>query len=62
MRQRLAMRTDNPYGKDPAQLQAVLADLEEVEPLLRASADAELDGTLPVGTLADAVELLARTG
>jgi shikimate kinase len=36
--ERLATRTNNPYGKRPGEVARVLADIETVEPLLRKSA------------------------
>jgi hypothetical protein len=40
-----------------------MRDLAEVEPLLRATSTCELDGTAPVGRLADRIEsLLAAPG
>lgn len=53
--ERLATRTNNPFGKDPAQLAAILADLEVVEPLLRRSATLEIVTTVPVAAVADRV-------
>jgi dephospho-CoA kinase len=58
MVERLAARTNNPYGKEPDELERILRDHAEVEPVLRASADVELDGTTPVRVLADALEWL----
>ena len=52
---RLASRTTNPYGKDPAELAAILADQRAVEPLLRASATLEVVTTVPAGRVADLV-------
>ena len=52
---RLASRTTNPYGKDPAELAAILADQRAVEPLLRASATLEVITTVPAGRVADLV-------
>jgi len=43
IRERLASRTNNPFGKAPGELARVLADLEEVEPLLRRGATLEID-------------------
>lgn len=51
--QRLATRTTNAYGRTEAERAQVLADLDEVEPLLRRSADLELDTTEPVAAVAD---------
>lgn len=43
MLERIATRTNNPYGKTPEQRAAVLRNLAEVEPLLRSGADVEID-------------------
>lgn len=42
LRERLATREDNPFGKIPEQVAQVMADLAEVEPLLRRVADVEI--------------------
>ena len=55
LEQRLRTRTGNTYGRDTAELEQVLADLEEVEPLLRRSADLVLATTTPPPQLADAL-------
>ena len=60
--ERLTSRTNNPYGSDPAHREEVARYVRDVEPLIRRSATCELDGTLPVQELADAVEALLRTG
>ena len=57
---RLASRTTNGYGKDPAERERILDDLAEVEPLLRRTATTELDTRRSVPDLADAVEALVR--
>jgi dephospho-CoA kinase len=41
--ERLATRTNNPYGKQPDELAEVLSNLENIEPLLRQGADHEID-------------------
>jgi dephospho-CoA kinase len=51
--ERLRTRTTNSYGREGAELAQVLADLEQVEPLLRRSADLVLDATEPVARVAD---------
>jgi shikimate kinase len=56
---RIDERTDNPYGKSPEERELVLRHLEQVEPLLRATATAELDATAPLEVLADRLERLA---
>ena len=48
MTERLAKRTNNPYGKDPAELAEVLSFKETVEPALRRRADLEIDTTIPL--------------
>jgi shikimate kinase len=52
---RLAHRTTNPYGKNPAELAETLEYLDTVEPLLRASATLEVVTTVPVPDVADTV-------
>ena len=51
--QRLRARTGNRYGRAGAELSQVLADLAEVEPVLRRSADLVLTTTAPQSQLAD---------
>lgn len=53
--ERLATRTNNPYGKDPAELAETLRYQQTVEPLLRASATLEVVTTVPVAQVADIV-------
>jgi shikimate kinase len=53
--ERLAVRTANPYGKDPAELAETLLNQQAVEPLLRASATLEVVTTIPVAEVADIV-------
>jgi shikimate kinase len=53
--ERLATRTTNPYGKDPAEGAETLDYLETVEPLLREAATLEVVTTVPVGQVADIV-------
>ena len=50
--ERLAARTTNPYGKDPAELAETLHYQQTVEPLLRASATLEVVTTVPVAQVA----------
>jgi len=58
--QRLASRTGNPYGKDPAELAAVMRSLEEIEPLLRARATHEIVTTRPIEQVVDELAAIAR--
>ena len=53
--ERLAGRTNNPYGKDPTELAETLEYLETVEPLLREAATVEVVPTVPVKQVADIV-------
>ncbi|WZH37355.1 MAG: AAA family ATPase [Microbacterium enclense] len=56
---RVRSRTNNPYGRTAEQQEEIRASLEEVEPLLRRGATAELDARSSVKDLADAIALLA---
>lgn len=58
LRERLATRDTNDFGKDPHELERILGDLAEVEPLLRATSTTEIDTTAPLAEVADAVEAL----
>jgi len=63
LRARLATRATNDFGKTPEELDRILRDVAEVEPLLRATSTCELDATAPVTDLADRIEsLLAAPG
>jgi len=53
---RVAARTDNPYGKSPAQRAEILENLALVEPLLRATATAEIDASAPVDEIVRRLE------
>jgi broad-specificity NMP kinase len=60
---RLRTRTGNRYGRGRAELSQVLADLAEVEPLLRRSADLVLTTTAPPSQIADRlIEHIAELG
>lgn len=48
MLERLATRTDNPYGNAPEERRRFLEDVETVEPLLRRVADHEVRTTVPL--------------
>jgi dephospho-CoA kinase len=56
---RIEARADNPYGKSAEERELVLRHLAEVEPLLRATASAELDATAPLDEVADRLEAIA---
>jgi broad-specificity NMP kinase len=53
--ERLAARTNNPYGKAPAELAETLHYQQTVEPLLRSSATLEVVTTIGVEQVADLV-------
>ncbi len=55
MAERLAHRTTNNYGKHPEELARSLEFKETVEPLLRATADLELDGAAPLDQVTAAI-------
>ncbi len=55
---RVRVRTNNPYGKQPEQQADIVRYVAEVEPLIRRGATVELDGLLPIAVLADSVEQL----
>ncbi|WP_053227323.1 AAA family ATPase [Solirubrobacter soli] len=58
---RLDTRTQNTYGRTDPELTQVLADLDEIEPLLRRSADLVVATSVPVQRVADQVlEAVAR--
>jgi hypothetical protein len=58
---RVTERTNNPYGKTPADRDKIAGYVQTVEPLLRRGATVELDGRLPVTDLADAIQRLIST-
>lgn len=58
--QRLATRTTNPYGKDPAERGRVLMEIATVEPLLRRSATLEISTDGPIPDVVETIEALVR--
>ena len=55
---RIAVRTSNPYGKHSGERAQILQHLTEVEPLLRATATIEIDGTAPLSQVVRQLENL----
>ena len=53
--ERLAARTNNPFGKSPDELAKVLADLEMFEPMMRRSATHEIDTSQPLDRVIDEI-------
>jgi hypothetical protein len=58
--QRIATRSTNPFGKRAHEQQRILADLEAVEPVLRATSTEEIVTTIPVTEVVYALESIAR--
>jgi shikimate kinase len=58
--ERLATRTNNPYGKDPDELARVLRHIVTVEPLLRRGASLEVDTSAPVAQVIETLLRLVR--
>ena len=53
--QRLATRTNNSFGKSAQEHRRILADLQDIEPRLRAIADCEIDTTIPLSQVVRAI-------
>ncbi len=58
--ERLATRTTNRYGKDPAEVQRVIELISSVEPLLRRIADHEIDTSAPLEEVVASILRLER--
>ncbi|MEV4017495.1 AAA family ATPase [Nonomuraea angiospora] len=58
---RIATRTNNPFGKRPEEREAILRDLANVEPLLRATSTVEIDASAPIDKVVQQLEELAQT-
>lgn len=58
---RIAHRTTNDFGKTIAERELILNDLAIVEPLLRAGSTHELDASLPLDEVVDALVAISRT-
>jgi shikimate kinase len=57
---RIAARTDNPYGKSPADRAEILSNLAAVGPLLRATCTLEIDATAPLDNVVQQLAALVR--
>jgi shikimate kinase len=55
MVERLAARTNNPFGKRSDELAKILADLETYEPTMRRAATLEIDTSKPFDRVIDEV-------
>ena len=60
IRQRLGNRDNNPYGKRPEEVAEVLRNKVEVEPLLRKTATAEIDTSVPLPQVVARVVEISR--
>jgi dephospho-CoA kinase len=58
--ERLASRTTNDFGKDPAERARILDDIAQVEPLLRRAATLELDASAPLERIVPAITALVE--
>jgi len=58
--ERIAKRSDNPYGKQSAERALILQHLAEVEPLLRATATVEINAALSLSEVVQKLEDLAK--
>jgi dephospho-CoA kinase len=56
---RIQARSTKPYGKRPEEQAAILDHLSTIEPLLRATATAEIDATSPIEQVVDQLEELS---
>jgi dephospho-CoA kinase len=59
MRERLASRTTNTFGKTPDELAQIMDDLQHIEPLLRRRADQEIDTSAPIDDVVTTVLRIA---
>jgi len=59
MLQRLGARTSNPYGQTPGDLDRVVSDTQNIEPLLRQAADHEISTTMPLQAVVTGILRLA---
>jgi dephospho-CoA kinase len=57
---RIAKRTTNEYGKSEAERSAILRDLAEAEPRLRATCTHEIDATQPVDVVVGQLVLIGQ--
>lgn len=53
---RVTTRTNNPYGKTPAQQDEIRKYLRDVEPRLRSSATIEFDARISTDKIADSIQ------
>ncbi|WP_375540298.1 AAA family ATPase [Nocardia sp. XZ_19_385] len=56
---RIAQRDTNPFGKAAGERERIMADIAEIEPLLRSAASVEIDTRKPLGEVVDQLAALA---
>lgn len=56
---RIAHRDTNPFGKTAAERERIMADIAEIEPLLRSVATVEIDTSKPLAEVVDRLAALA---
>jgi len=61
IKERLASRTNNPFGKRPGELEKILRDIEETEPMLRGAAGHEIVTMTSIDEVVEAVLRLVST-
>jgi hypothetical protein len=54
------VRDNNPYGKHPDERAAILRNLAENEPRLRATATVEIDAAAPIAAVVEQLHALAQ--
>ncbi len=59
---RIANRSENPYGKTPAERELILQHLAEVEPLLRRTCTHEVDAAQPLSSVVSQLAEIGRGG
>jgi shikimate kinase len=55
MTERVRSRTNNDFGQSSGEMTRILADLEQIEPLLRERCTAEIKTTVPVNEVVDRI-------
>jgi dephospho-CoA kinase len=61
MTERLATRTNNPYGKDPSEAARILEQKKTIEPMLRRTATVEVDTSGSIDQVMEAILRLVRS-
>jgi shikimate kinase len=59
--ERIAARTNNPWGKSPGERDLILEQIAEVEPLLRATCTHEIDASRPIAEVVERLVEIAKS-